>query len=61
MVAPTRATTFSQIMDFLDPATKCFAMYHLIPKKKEKTIVMIIVIAIVEMIITQVKKPNKVA
>lgn len=48
-------------MDFLDPATKCFTMYHSIPKKKEKTIIMIIVIAIIEMIITQVKKQNKVA
>ena len=23
-------------MDFLDPATKCFAMYHSIPKKKKQ-------------------------
>ena len=43
-------------MDFLDPATKCFAIYHPIPKKIEITIIMIIVITIVEMIITQLKK-----
>ena len=53
-------------MDFLDPATKCFAIYHPIPKKKEISIIMIIVITIVEMIKTQmiktqVKKQNQVA
>ena len=59
-VAPT-ATRFSQIMHFLDPVTNCFATYHPIPKKKEIKIIMKIAITMVEMIITQVKKQNKVA
>ena len=46
-------------MDFLDPSTKCFAIYHPIPKKKEISIIMIIVITIVEMIKTQMIKTGK--
>ena len=41
-------------MDFLDSATKPFTIHHPIPKKKQITVIMIIVIAIVKLMITQV-------
>ena len=48
------------VMDFWDPATKCFPIYHLIPKKKKTIIMIIVVLANVEVIITHLQR-NKFA